>query len=438
MEDFCDKNLERNETVTVTATDLTTDGAGVGRVSGQVVFVPGLLPTETADVHIIKPGKRYCVGKIARITEFSPHRVAPICPVFAKCGGCTLQHLNYQNQLEYKRNHVASCLKKIAHLDFDVPLPIPSSPYRYRNKTALAVDWTDELKIGYYAAHSHNIADGGGCVLGSESAEKIANVMRELIEKFLSEKRELVRRIVLREGDGVLVGLVVRTLDESLLNIARELCTRCSEVVGVVANINDSDGNVILSDQNVALTGRSEVTIGLCGLKFSLGLNSFLQVNTKTAEVLYKTALDMAQISPTDIVHDLYCGIGTISLIAAKRANEVHAVEIARAAIRDAKKNAERNNIRNVRFYTGDVAEVLPKLPKPDVVIVDPPRKGLDPGVLLIIAQTGARVCYISCDPATLARDVAVFCELGYRLSHVAPVDMFPQTAHIETVCVLE
>jgi len=442
--------LKKNSIYEIEATDLTDEGLGIGRAEGIAVFTAGLLPGEKAEVRIVKEAKRFAYGKIEKFIETSPARIEPVCPVSRSCGGCSLLNLDYEQQLIFKRNRVLSCFQRIGKLDVEV-LPTIASPkkLRYRNKMAFPVSKTNgKVNIGCYRTGSHNVVDAKQCFLQSEKAERMTAIFREWLEKYAvaiydqETKKGDVRYFVVRENaKGEQMCAVVTTKKLKYTESLREKLSAAG-AVSVIENINRDPGNVILGKENHILFGQETITETLLGLQFDISLHSFLQVNREATELLYKTALDFAEIGKDDIVCDLYCGAGTIGLNAAKRAKAVFGVEIVPQAIENAKSNAKKNGTNNASFICADCDggfdEIRKTAGKIDVVIVDPPRKGLAAGVVSSIAECGAeRLVYVSCDPATLARDAALFHEKGFTIEKVQPVDMFPQTMHVETVVLM-
>lgn len=446
--------LKKNDTVQVEITDLSKEGMGIGRVEGIVVFVEGALPQESVEAKIIKVTKSYCVGKLLNVSKPSPLRTQPPCPVFHKCGGCSLQHLQYMGQLMAKHGQVQSCLKKIGGCDAEVGYPLPSrNPFGYRNKCAFPVAKGEDgqVVIGCYARRSHRVIPIERCLIQQPGTENVLRAVKEFMEKYHippyqeQSRRGLVRHVICRmnKWGEVMVGLVICG---NRLEHERELVQMLKLYVdglsSVVINQNTSTGNVILGEKSRALYGEEYLLEEIMGLKFQISLNSFLQVNPYGMELLYTNALKLAALQRDDVVVDLYCGAGTISLCAAQRCGKVYGVEIVPQAIENAQKNAQLNGISNAEFLLGDCGEVFPQIRKRegkiDVIIVDPPRKGLSQQVISSCIEAQPRkIIYVSCDPATLARDIKLFAQSGYLCEGAQPVDMFPQTMHVETVVLL-
>lgn len=449
--------VRKNDDIELTMDAYTSEGAGIGRINGFAVFCPGALVGEKVACHIIKVTSSYAVGKLISVIEKNEKvRQAPICPVYEKCGGCSLQHMNYESQLEFKRGRVEQALRKIGGVEFDVPPVLPSDKTdRYRNKASFPFAEVDgKVRLGFFAQRSHRLIPLFDCpiqsrdtVIAMQTAEKWAN------EHKISAYDE-------QKGDGILRHLVVRSTTEGVLccivtsgnalpygdRLADELSAKYSEAginfIGLIHNVNPKATNVILGNRFKTVSGSDEQTESLCGLDFSVRTPSFLQVNHAQTEVLYKTALDFLSATQNETVFDVYCGVGTMTLLAAKTAGKAIGIEYVPEAVGDAKKNAERNGIENAEFIAGAAERILPELVEKgqtaDAVLLDPPRSGADKDVLTAIAKSGAkRIVYVSCNPETLARDVKILAEQGYMLQKVQSVDMFPQTGHVETIALI-
>lgn len=445
--------MNKNESIEIEICDLGTDGQGIGKHEGVAVFIAGALPGETVRAKVIALKKNYVVGKLEEILLPSPMRVKPPCPVFLKCGGCTLQHFSYAGQLQFKQDHVKSCMERIGKLDLLVTFPLPARhEYRYRNKAAFPVQQNGaNAEIGFFAAHSHRIVDVDDCRIEPSDLKLVMSQLRVWIAKndisVYNEETHagLLRHIMLRENraDDVMLVLCINGEDipkrKQLIALLEFVLP---QVKSILLNINTKKTNAILGSRSVCIYGKDHIFETLCGLEFKIGPQSFLQVNSAQTEVLYNTLFKMLDMKDSDTLIDLYCGIGTITLPAAQRTHRVLGVEIVEEAVQNARFNARLNGIENVEFYAGDAAQLLPKLLKQetiDAVIVDPPRKGLDENVVRTLAASGVlKIGYVSCNPSTLARDLALFGELGYGAETVQPVDMFPQTTHVECVTVLK
>lgn len=446
--------IERNKDYEIEISGMGHNGEGVGKIQGFTVFVPGAITGEIVLIKVIKLEKSYGIGKIILISKISMQRVEPICPIYINCGGCNIQHVSYEGQLEFKRQRVVDALTRIGKLDnIEVKAVIGmDNPYNYRNKVQLPVGCKNgDVKIGFYAPRSHDIIDMDTCYIQDEAANRVVEPIREWIKKYKIETyneelgtgvlRHIMIRRAFKTGD-IMVVLITNT-DE--LNFKKELvqliCSKELKVSSIIQNINKERSNVILGTECRTIWGESTISDNIGEFKFDISPLSFFQVNPIQTEVLYKKALDYAALDGTQIVFDAYCGAGTISLFLAQKAKKVYGVEIVPEAIENAIENAFKNNVTNTEFIVGEAEKVIPKLIqkgiKAEIVVVDPPRKGCDPELLHAIAKMSPqRIVYVSCDPGTLARDLGILNELGYRTVEVQPVDMFPQTAHVEC-CVL-
>ena len=425
-------------------------GEGVARLpDGMACFVTGALRGESCAVRLDKVGRSAAWGHAERILTPSPARLASDCPWDSHCGGCALRHMTYAEELAFKRQKVDDCLRRIGGCEVPVSeIYGAKETARYRNKVQFPVSQT---AIGFYASGTHSVTDVSDCLLQPESAARI----RQAVKDFMAANS--IPAYDERTGTGLLRHLYVRTnrAGESLccLLVNGKALPREAELAaalraaepglrGIVLGVNEKRGNVILGDSYRTLWGDDFLMDTLCGLSFRLSVPSFYQVNADQAEVLYGLALDYAALAGTETVLDLYCGIGTITLCLARRAGRVLGAEVVPQAIDDARENARRNGIENAEFFCGDAADLAARFAaegtRPDVVTVDPPRKGLAPQVVESIAEMAPRrVVYVSCDPATLARDVKRFAQLGYLVQKAAAVDLFPRTAHVETAALL-
>lgn len=446
--------MQKNEVYEIEIGDLTVEGNGVGRIDGMAVFVPKLLPGERAKISIIKVAKRYAVGRLVSLIKPSPYRVEPPCEAFPRCGGCSLQHLSYAGQLNFKYERVKRCFSSIGKCAPEVSFPLPCRlPFAYRNKAAVPVRHTKEgLRIGCFARRSHEIVETGRCLLQSAGSDRCVHAVRRWMEENgIAPYDEqtgngFVRHIVVRRTamEEYMVGIVTTQAEQfpCAKELIRELRLAEDGVMSVVWNLNSDPGNVILGRETRVLFGAPCVREVIGSLQFDISLNTFLQVNHAQTELLYTQVRKMAMLNKKQVVVDLYCGAGTISLFLAGSARKVYGVEVVEQAVKDARRNALLNGVENAEFFTGDAGEIFPSIlereEKIDCVVVDPPRKGLEERVIDQIAQSGAdRVVYVSCDPATLARDAARFLERGWRTWFVQPVDLFPQTTNIECVAML-
>lgn len=447
--------VKKGDNIELQIAGLGSSGEGVGRYDGFTVFVHGALPEETVQAEIILVKKNYAIGKLIKIITASPDRVEPVCPVYAECGGCQLQHLSYAGQLRMKQQQVKDALTRIGHLDTEVLLVIGcSNPWNYRNKMQFpaASGAEGKISIGCYAAATHSVIDTGSCMIQKEANNEVLTTVRKWMQRYsisaYDEKtgKGLIRHVMSRVG--VHSGEVMAVLITSAYDIPHKkelvewLTKYVPNLVSVVQNINKKPTNVVMGSKTRVLYGRTTITDSLGTLSFNISAQSFFQVNSEQAEKLYNKALEYAALSGNETVVDVYCGTGTISLYLAKHAGKVYGIEIVAPAIEDAKKNAQDNNCSNAEFILGDAAEKLPQLlaegVKPDVVVVDPPRAGCEQKVLKAIADVEPqRIVYVSCNPASLARDLAYLSERGYKTMAAQPVDMFPMTSHVETVTFL-
>lgn len=442
--------LEKGSVYTAVIDGYSSEGLGIARVNGAVVFVPHAVRGEEIDLRITKVMKTSCAGEIVKIHNPSPERMEPECPYAGKCGGCAYRHLTYPEELWAKRQRVQDALTRIGGLDLTVEEILGAkNPEHYRNKSQYPVG--ADGSIGFFQARTHKVVTIRRCLIQTEAADRTAQAVGEWMRRYKisaydeTTGKGLVRHVcvrVNRKGESLCCVVVNGNKVPREPELAAYVTTAVPHTVGVLLNSNTRRGNVVLGDKYRTLFGRNYLMDTLCGLEFKLSMPSFYQVNRDQAEVLYGKALEFAGLTGNETVLDLYCGIGTITLCLAKAAKRVIGAEIVPPAIRDAKENALRNHIENAEFFCGDAADIAAKLEsdglRPDVVTVDPPRKGLAPEVIASVAAMGPeKVVYVSCDPATLGRDVKIFREFGYEAKRAAAVDMFPGTAHVETVCLL-
>lgn len=446
--------LTKNARLGLTVESFGAEGEGVCRHEGMAVFVPRALPGERIIAQITRVEKRYAFARAMEILSASPDRVTPACPYARQCGGCTCQHMAYGAQLAFKRSQAEGCMRHIAGLSVPVqPVLGMQEPWHYRNKIAVPVSGTAENPLlGYYAPRSHRVVDVQRCLIAREEGNQvIAAVRRWMCEWQIAPYDEathkgIVRHVMMRASRAgeVMAVLVInaRTLprEQELIACLRE---GVPGLVSVCMSVNMRPDNVILGDSYRVLWGQERLRDTLCGNAFLLSPLSFFQVNPEQTERLYRTALDFAQLRGDETVADVYCGAGTITLMLARHAARVIGIEIVPDAIRDAKENARLNGVENAQFYCGAAEDVLPELVRqglrPDVIVLDPPRKGADEAVLRAIAVAQpARVVYISCNPATQARDAKILCAMGYAAQRCQPVDMFCQTAGVENVMLFE
>ncbi len=442
--------LEKGSVYTAVIDGYSSEGLGIARVNGAVVFVPHAVRGEEIDLRITKVMKTSCAGEIVKIHNPSPERMEPECPYAGKCGGCAYRHLTYPEELWAKRQRVQDALTRIGGLELTVEEILGAkNPEHYRNKSQYPVG--ADGSIGFFQARTHKVVPIRRCLIQTEAADRTAQAVGEWMRRYKisaydeTTGKGLVRHVcvrVNRKGESLCCVVVNGNKVPREPELAAYVTTAVPHTVGVLLNSNTRRGNVVLGDKYRTLFGRNYLMDTLCGLEFKLSMPSFYQVNRDQAEVLYGKALEFAGLTGNETVLDLYCGIGTITLCLAKAAKRVIGAEIVPPAIRDAKENALRNHIENAEFFCGDAADIAAKLEsdglRPDVVTVDPPRKGLAPEVIASVAAMGPeKVVYVSCDPATLGRDVKIFREFGYEAKRAAAVDMFPGTAHVETVVLL-
>lgn len=444
----------KNAVYTIDITGLGSSGEGVGKYQNFTVFVPQALPGETVQVKIILVKKNYAVGKLIEVIKSSVDRIEPSCPVYYPCGGCQLQHLSYAAQLRLKQQQVRDAIDRIAKIPAVVIHPtIGTEPWHYRNKMQFPVGSVDgQVLVGCYAQRTHAIVDTEQCIIQHPANNRIAAQVKKIIGQLgipvydETTRQGVIRHVIGRVGTAtqdVMVVLVTAGRElphkEQLID---ELTASIPNLVSIVQNINKSATNVIMGETSVVLWGQETITDRLGPFTFAISARSFFQVNTRQAERLYQQALDYAQLTADDTVIDAYCGTGTITLFLAQQAKFVYGVEYVQEAIDDAIINAQTNNVTNVQFLAGDVTQVLPALyrqgVRPEVIVLDPPRAGCDRKVLdTIAAMNPQRIVYVSCNPASLARDLAILNEANYIAREIQPFDMFPQTSHVETVVLM-
>lgn len=441
--------MKKNDIYTMTADALGADMEGVCRYEGMAVFVPGMLPGETCDVRIVKDQKRFAFGRMeGAVQNPSPLRREKDCPVYPRCGGCSCRHMTYQATLDAKRQQVKDCFQRIGHIDVDVPPVIGmDDPAHYRNKTALPVGGTAEHpQVGFFAPRSHALIAIDDCPNAMEPANTLAKVFLSWMKDHQiapyreEEHRGLVRHLVIRvnrKGQAMVTVVVNGTKLPHEEDLAQRLMEKGA--VSVILNENRDKTNVILGRKFRNIAGVDMLEDVLCGLKFELSPAAFFQVNPVQTEKLYQTALDFAELKAEDTLCDVYCGAGTITLMMARHCRTALGIEIIPQAIDNARENAKRNGIGNVDFRVGAAEDVLPRLVddglRPDVIVVDPPRKGLESAVIDAMAKAGPRrIVYVSCNVATQARDAALLEAAGYKLEKVQPVDMFCWTSGVENV----
>lgn len=435
------------------------EGEGIAKIDNKYpIFIEGALKGEKVKVRIVKVNKNFAYGKLMEVLEASEERVNPPCAIYKRCGGCKLQHASYKAQLDFKWDRVKDCVSKIGKLDPSIvkyPLGM-EEPWKYRNKVKLPIGLINgEVKIGFFAPRSHDIIDMESCLIQDEIGDKVVKLTREWIEKFNIrpynvdgeyDEKGVVRHIMIRRGfttNEVMVVLV--TNGEKLPHKEEFVDLMVKNIPGiksVIQNINSKKTNVILGLESKTLWGEDTISDYIGDFRFNISPLSFFQVNPTQTEVLYGKALEYANLTGNEEVFDAYCGTGTITLFLSQKAKKVYGVEIIPQAIDNAWINAKENKVENVEFFVGESEVVIPDLinkgVKADVVVVDPPRKGCDKKLLDAITNIDAKkIVYVSCDPSTLGRDLKVLEENGYKTLEVQPVDMFPNTSHVENVAKL-
>lgn len=452
------KMLAKNEEAVILIEDISSDGEGIGHLQGLALFVKDAVPGDKVRVGIMKVKKNYGYARLIEIIEPSPYRAEPRCPVARQCGGCQLQHCSYDRQLSYKEDKIRNCLSRIGKIDDYIMEPFigMEEPYYYRNKAQFPVGRgkDGQVVMGFYAGRTHSIIDTSHCYIQAPVNEKILGVVRRFMEEFGIEPYDehnhsgLVRHVLTRVGFAtgeIMVCLVLNGRELPACDILVDRLTRIEGMVGITINVNREKTNVILGKEIICLWGRGYITDYIGDIKYEISPLSFYQVNPVQTKKLYDTALSYAGLTGNEIVWDLYCGIGTISLFLAQKAKQVYGVEIVPQAIRDSRRNAQINGIDNAEFFVGAAEEVVPKIyeesggsMRADVIVIDPPRKGCGRVLLDTIGKMQpGKIVYVSCDPATLARDLMVLAEKGYRVERVRGCDMFGQSVHVECVCLL-
>lgn len=447
--------VEKNKEYTVCIDTVASDGNGVAHADGFAVFIPQTAIGDTVKIQITDIKKRFAAGKIVDIISPSPSRCNIDCEQYELCGGCQLRHINYTQQLEIKKNIIENAMRRIGRFsDFSLNNMVGAENInRYRNKMVFPVGYKDNKTVcGFYAPRTHDIVPLTDCLLGDELNKSINNAIMEYMSEnnvsAYDEKKHtgIIRRIFTRKS--FLTGEIMTVIcanSKSLPAVDKlvERLTNASDrISSIILNINTKKNNFTITDNNITLWGKSEITDSLLDTEFTISPQSFFQINPQQTEKLYSKAIEFADFDKNQSVMDIYCGIGTISLCAAKKAKYVIGIEIVEKAVLDARKNALKNNIQNAVFYADSAENIVPKLiaqgETPDIVMLDPPRKGSDESTLsAIIKANPKRIVYISCNPATLARDARFIADNGYKLSDSCGFDLFPHTAHVECVVLL-
>jgi 23S rRNA (uracil1939-C5)-methyltransferase len=447
--------VEKNQEVVLDISGLTHEGDGVGQTEGFTLFVPHALPGEKIRAKVLKTKKNYGYAKMLEILEKSPHRIEPLCSIYYQCGGCTMQHMNYEEQLRQKQNLVVENLRRIGKIENTIVHPIigMNEPWHYRNKAQVPIGEIEgRLISGFYAHRTHRIIDMDTCHIQHQKIDEVVGEIKRIaISLGLKAYNELtgeglLRHVVVKVGfktKEVMAVLVVN--GDSIPNVdelVKQLTKNIQGLKSIVMNVNKKQTNVIFGNHTEIIWGEPYIYDYIGEVKFAISARSFYQVNPVQTEILYSKALEYANLTGAETVIDAYCGIGTISLFLAKKARKVYGVEIVPDAISDAKRNARLNGSDNVEFAVGEAETVIPWWystgVRADVVVVDPPRKGCDEKLLdTLIRMKPQRIVYVSCNPSTLARDLRILEDGGYVTKEVQPVDMFPHTMHVESVASL-
>ena len=450
--------IMKNEYYDVTFEDLTHEGAGVAKIEGFPIFVENALPDERGKIKVTRVKKGFAFGRLIELYEESEHRIEAPCPIYAQCGGCQLQHLSYEGQLNFKKRQVEQVLARIGKLDLNKVKVHQTlgmnDPWSYRNKAQVPVGEREGgLVAGFYQKRSHDIIDMERCLIQQAENDDVVQAVKRICEQYgvraYNEEKHKgwLRHIMVRYGlvtKEMMIVFVTKTADfQHKQEIITQITEQFPHVKSIIQNINNKRTNVIFGEETKVLWGEEYIYDKIGDVTFAISARSFYQVNPEQTKVLYDKALEYAELTGKESVIDAYCGIGTISLILAQKAKNVFGVEIVPEAIEDAKRNAELNGIKNAEFAVGEAEVVIPEWYKQgntaDVIVVDPPRKGCDESLLrTILDMRPKRVVYVSCNPGTLARDLHVLEQGGYKTVEVQPVDMFPHTTHVEVVTYLK
>ncbi len=439
--------MKKNDIVIAQCESYTYDGNGVVKIDGFPLFVKGLMLQEQAEIIVTMVKKTYGYGKLHKLLTSSEDRITPQCPIASQCGGCQLQHMSYNHQKMFKKQQVEAVMQRIAGISTPVEDVLGmENPWYYRNKAQVPFGYDGgSLICGFYRVHSHTIIDTDECKIQHPIMNQILKAVKTLLAKDGADVaiRHLLIKYAIASDEVMVVFIVKNDQAFDCDRMVAALTAQFPQIKSIMLNINTRNDNVILGDQEILLYGRSYIIDECHGNKYQIAMKSFYQVNPKQTEVLYQTACDFAQLSGKENVMDLYCGVGTITLALAKYARKVTGIEIVPEAIENAKVNAQRNEYDHVHFICADMNEyamhLMTQKETVDVIVLDPPRKGCDKQVLESIAQLAPqRIVYISCNPATQARDLKILEQLGYQTNKIQPVDMFPQTYGIECVCLIE
>ncbi len=445
--------MKKNDIVRLVITALTNEGNGVGRYDGMAVFVPFTAVGDEIDCKILKVNKSLAYGKIEKLIKAGESRITSDCPVYNKCGGCSFRHITYEAELAAKQDFVADCFKRIGGFDVATePILHAQNETRYRNKAQLPVsDFDGTAKYGFFSPRSHRVIPFDDCLIQPEIFCKIADEVVNYhnasgLESYDEQTgRGLLRHIYLRQGHHsgeIMLTLVVTEKTKEYNNLVDALTVKFPQITTVLLNINPKNTNVILGDQEIILFGSGTINDTMCENVISISSKSFYQINTPAAEGVYNVAKEYADLKGDETLLDLYCGAGTVGLSMYDKVKKLIGVEIIPQAIENAKKNARVNGVDNAEFICGDAGKIATWLAanneQPDVIVIDPPRKGCDNMTLdAILKMSPEKVVYISCNPATAARDCKYLCENSYELRRLRPADMFPRTTHVETIVLL-
>ena len=441
--------LNKNQIYEAVITDYTSEGQGVAHIEGCAVFIPNAIAGEKYNVRIELARKTWAAGKIVEILEKSPHRVNRECPVAKLCGGCTFWHMDYEEESRLKAERVKNCLNRIGGENLEeVPILAAPDVHGYRNKAQYPVACKKKAYAGFFRAGTHQVVENDRCLILPAETDQVKDTVMDYVNKHKitvydeTTGEGLLRHIYVRRGAVSGQVLVCLVINGRSIPKVHELVARLKKIDGfttLVLSVNQKKGNAVLGDEFITIHGPGYIEDTLCGLTFRLSPRSFYQVNHHQAQRLYQAAISQAEITKDDTVLDLYCGVGTITLAMASAAGQVIGVEVIPQAVEDAKDNAKRNGIKNAQFFCGDAGQAALELEakgiKADVVVVDPPRKGLNADTIEALARFAhRRIVYVSCDPATLARDVALLKERGYTLKNAMAADLFPRCSHVESI----